>query len=89
MNGYIQLISKSITSTSEYIQLYHDIEHIKDQEMNEFKLEIDDSYSNVMQLFQFDCFSANIDLLKSLYLCRQIYKELSLKIVTNEKRMSE
>lgn len=73
INSDVQLVSKSVSTTTQFVSLAHDIEKIKIKEMAATKADIDNSYKDVMNLFSIEGFSANFEVMKSTYLCRQSF----------------
>lgn len=47
------------------------------------KADIDNSYKDVMNLFSIEGFSANFEVMKSTYLCRQSFEELYYQLFKN------
>lgn len=51
--------------------------------------EIDSSFKDVMSLFQLEGFTANFEVMKSTYICRQSFEDLNFQLYKNERRLSE
>lgn len=83
INSDVQLVSKSVSTTTQFVSLAHDIELIKIKEMAATKSDIDNSYKDVMNLFSIEGFSANYEVMKSTYLCRQSFEELYFQLFKN------
>lgn len=73
INTNIQLVSKSVSSTTQFVTLAKNIHNITTKEMALIRNDIDIKFKEVMSLFTVEGFTANLELTKSTYQCRQSY----------------
>ena len=65
------------------MRLSQAIEKIKQVEIPLIKSDISANFKDVMEMFKMEGFTANIDLMRSTYLCKTTYEEFIFEIYTN------
>lgn len=79
----IHKICRDVKTTTELVDLYQSIEQIKQVDMPQIKTDIQQNVRDAMDMFKIDGFTANLEVMRSTYLCRHSFEDLTLQIYRN------
>jgi len=83
ISAHVKILNKNVKSTKDYVELSQNIEDIKQNDLPLLKILIEKSFKDTMHMFSIDGFTANSEVMRSTYMCRNSYEQLNFEIAKN------